>query len=254
MGNLCDFMTSNNISMAAVCDPHRPRGRMPRLPEGFSSVACEVDPAAAFIMRRPPYDVCPLMVTKWVVAIFCQSRAFDFVLIISAYGPRHKPMQHTHGLVEEVVERSSSENVVVAGDFNAKHRAWGPRAGDERAARVMELAATAGLAVINDPLSPPTYETAYAASWIDVTLATPAVVAAGCTWEVREDVTFSEHKYVTVRIGGREAAPRKRLMRYAQAYRVSLSRRRIRAGGRPCRDHRRRSTRNASVGVRSRCV
>ncbi|KAH6941181.1 hypothetical protein HPB50_014600 [Hyalomma asiaticum] len=68
----------------------------------------------------------------------------------------------------------------------------------------MELAATAGLAVINDPLSAPTYETAYAASWIDVTL-------------VQEDVTFSEHKYVTVRIGGREGAPRKRLTRYAQA-------------------------------------
>ncbi|KAH6940797.1 hypothetical protein HPB50_006872 [Hyalomma asiaticum] len=34
---------------------------MPRLPEGFSSVACEVDPAAALILRRPPYDVCPLM-------------------------------------------------------------------------------------------------------------------------------------------------------------------------------------------------
>ncbi|KAH6941488.1 hypothetical protein HPB50_019020 [Hyalomma asiaticum] len=112
-------------------------------------------------------------------------------------------MEHTLGLIED------------SGAFLfGEHRAGG--AGDERGAPVMELAATAGLAVINDPLSPPTYETAYAARWIDVTLATPAVGAAGCAWEVREDVTFSEHKYVTVRIGGREAAPRRRLTRYAQ--------------------------------------
>ncbi|KAH6920897.1 hypothetical protein HPB50_028114 [Hyalomma asiaticum] len=216
MGNLCDFMTANNITIATVCDPYRPRGRMPRLPEGFAYIACEEDPASAFILRRPPYDICPRMVTKWVVAIFCQSRYFDFTLI-STYAPPHKPMQHTLGLVEEMVVRSSSVNVVVAGDFNAKHRAWGPRAGDDRGARVMELAAAAGLTVLNDPLSPPTYENTYAASWIDVTLATPAVMAAGYVWEVHDDVTFSEHKYVTVRVGSREAVPRKRLTRYPQA-------------------------------------
>ncbi|KAH6924248.1 hypothetical protein HPB50_014188 [Hyalomma asiaticum] len=216
MGNLCDFMTAKNITIAAVCDPYRPRGRMPRLPEGFACIACEEDPASAFILRRPPYDICPRMVTKWVVAIFCQSRYFDFTLI-SVYAPPHKPMQHTLGLVEEMVVRSSSVNVVVAGDFNAKHRAWGPRAGDDRGARVMELAAATGLTVLNDPLSPPTYENTYAASWIDVTLATPAVMAAGYVWEVHDDVTFSEHKYVTVRVGNREAVPRKRLTRYAQA-------------------------------------
>ncbi|KAH6940884.1 hypothetical protein HPB50_009344 [Hyalomma asiaticum] len=102
-------------------------------------------------------------------------------------------------------------------DFNAKHRAWGPRGGDERGARVMELVATLGLAVLNEPLSPPTYETAYAISWIDVTLATPEVVAAGCAWEVQEDMTISEHKFIAVRFGNRDAAPRKRLTRYAQA-------------------------------------
>lgn len=156
------------------------------------------------------------MVTKWVVAIFCQSRHFDFVLI-SVYAPPRKPMQHTLGLVEEMLARYSSANVVVAGDFNAKHRAWGPRAGDDRGARVMELAAAAGLMVLNDPLSPPTYENTYASSWIDVTLATPAVVAAGYVWQVSDNVTFSEHKYVTVRVGSREVASRKRLTRYAQA-------------------------------------
>ncbi|KAH6924170.1 hypothetical protein HPB50_013248 [Hyalomma asiaticum] len=61
MGNLCQYMKDNNITIAAVGDPYRPGGRIPRLPEGFACVACEADPATAFILHRPPYDICPLM-------------------------------------------------------------------------------------------------------------------------------------------------------------------------------------------------
>lgn len=50
-----------------------------------------------------------------------------------------------------------------------------------------------------EPLSPPTYETAYVVSWSDVTLATPSVLAAGYAWQVRDDMTFSEHKNIVVK-------------------------------------------------------
>lgn len=53
MGNLCQYMNDNNITIAAVCDPYRPGGRIPRLPEGFVCVACEADPATAFILHGP---------------------------------------------------------------------------------------------------------------------------------------------------------------------------------------------------------
>ncbi|KAL3221563.1 hypothetical protein MRX96_005055 [Rhipicephalus microplus] len=51
----------------------------------------------------------------------------------------------------------------------------------------MEFAAAAGLVVMNDPQSKPTYETAYAASWINLTLATPSVLMAGYTWIIAVD-------------------------------------------------------------------
>ncbi|KAH7963884.1 hypothetical protein HPB52_023757 [Rhipicephalus sanguineus] len=84
-------------------------------------------------------------------------------------------------------------------------------------ARVVEFAAAAGLVFLNDPASEPTYETAYAASWIDVTLATPSALAAGYTWQVRLDETFSEHKFIDTHIGDTRNEPRKRLTRYAQS-------------------------------------
>ncbi|KAH7963846.1 hypothetical protein HPB52_023719 [Rhipicephalus sanguineus] len=119
--------------------------------------------------------------------------------------------------LEDVVARYRSPNIVLAGDLNAKHLAWGLRAGDERGARVVEFAAAAGLVFLNDPASEPTYETANAASWIDVTLATPSALAAGYTWKVRLDETFSEHKFIEIHIGDTRNEPRKRLTRYAQS-------------------------------------
>ncbi|KAL3210244.1 hypothetical protein MRX96_008895 [Rhipicephalus microplus] len=55
-----------------------------------------------------------------------------------------------------------------------------------------------GLNRLNDPRSRPTYETIYAASWTDVTLATPSVLMAGYRWEVREDVIYFEHININV--------------------------------------------------------
>ncbi|KAH6941174.1 hypothetical protein HPB50_014593 [Hyalomma asiaticum] len=180
LNNLCDRMIETDTQIAVACDPYRPKGKMPSLPAGFTAFACEDDPAAIVLVRRPPFDLCPVMLSKQVVGIYGQSRDSHFT-IVSVYAPPHKPMDSTLRAVQEVVSRSRSPHVIVAGDFNAKHRAWGPRAGDERGAQVMDFAAAAGLVVMNDPQSEPTYETAYAASWIDLTLATPSVLTSGYT-------------------------------------------------------------------------
>ncbi|KAL1474086.1 hypothetical protein MTO96_038253 [Rhipicephalus appendiculatus] len=64
---------------------------------------------------------------------------------------------------------------------------------------------------------PQAAETSYAASWIDVTLAAPSAVTAGYKWEVREEVTYFEHRNIEVRIGDEESQARKRLTGSAQA-------------------------------------
>ncbi|KAL3243053.1 hypothetical protein MRX96_020728 [Rhipicephalus microplus] len=119
--------------------------------------------------------------------------------------------------IEETLLKVRTPNVKVAGDFNAKHLVWGPNAGDERGARLLEFAAANELIVLNDPQSRPTYETPYAASWIDVTLASSTAVQSGFQWEVRQDLTHSEHRHIEIRIGGREVRTGKRLTRVAQA-------------------------------------
>ncbi|XP_072140757.1 uncharacterized protein [Dermacentor andersoni] len=93
------------------------------------------------------------------------------------------------------------QEILVMGDLNAKHAMWGPRANDNRGSRVIKFAAARELVVLNDaasspPPPPPTYCNIYTASWIDVTLATPALVRRGYKWSVSLDVTFSEHRAI----------------------------------------------------------
>ncbi|KAH7963851.1 hypothetical protein HPB52_023724 [Rhipicephalus sanguineus] len=214
--NLFETMRECSIEIALISDPYRPGKKLPKPPPGFQYVAAEIDPAAAMLVAKAPFDICPLLVTPTVVAVYCQARDHD-VTLISVYAPPHKPMEPMLVLIEDAIRASRTRNIIVAGDFNAKHSAWGQQQTDARGSRLIAFAASHGLVVINDPDSIPTYENRYSMSWIDVTLASPSLLVRGHSWCVREDVTHSEHRYVVVTIGEPALTQRKRLTSYARA-------------------------------------
>ncbi|KAH7963908.1 hypothetical protein HPB52_023781 [Rhipicephalus sanguineus] len=191
----------------------RPSRRIPALPHGYLVYAVDQDPGAAIVTRNPPYDICPVHVSSNVVAIFCEAEAFAFVFV-SVYAPPHAPLDPTLDELHAVLRTARSPNVIVAGDFNAKHPLWGQRDADERGLQVAQFALSCNLVVMNDDQSLPTFEMPYSASWLDLTLATPPVLASGFAWSVSEDTTFSEHRLVQVCVGG-APPPGKRLTTYA---------------------------------------
>ncbi|KAH7970986.1 hypothetical protein HPB49_017595 [Dermacentor silvarum] len=176
--NLCERMRQCEVPLAAISDPYRPCGKVAQLPLGYQKFAVENDPAAMIIAHRPQLDICPLVLAKLVVTVYCEARDLKFTFI-SAYAPPHRSMDATLEEIEWAMALSRTRNVIVAGDFNAKHPLWGPCAGDERGTRLLEFMAANRLIMLNDPQSQPTYETKYAASWIDITMVTHSVVAAG---------------------------------------------------------------------------
>ncbi|KAH7963902.1 hypothetical protein HPB52_023775 [Rhipicephalus sanguineus] len=214
--NLTDAMKEGGFTMALVSDPYRLGKKLPKPPSGFQYIAADNDPAAALLVARAPFDLCPLLITPSVVAVYCEARDLDFTLI-SIYAPPHKPMEPILVFVEDAMRASRTRNVVVAGDFNAKHSAWGQQPTDARGSRLVAFAAAHGLVVLNDPGSLPTYETKYSMSSIDVTLASPSLLVGGHSWCVREDATHSEHRYIAVTIGDSTLTQRKRLTTYARA-------------------------------------
>ncbi|KAH6941492.1 hypothetical protein HPB50_019024 [Hyalomma asiaticum] len=197
LSNLCDRMIETDTQIAVACDPYRPKGRMPGLPAGFTASACEEDPAAVVLVRRPPFDLCPVMISKHVSR--CTLRRTSPWTRHSGRFWRWCRGRALHTSSWPVTSTPSTER--------------GSQGGDERGAQVMEFAAAAGLLVKNDP------------HWIGLTLATTSVLTSGYTWTVRSDVTHSEHKNIAVRIGpDDEGGARKCLTRYAQELLRALER------------------------------
>ncbi|KAH7963873.1 hypothetical protein HPB52_023746 [Rhipicephalus sanguineus] len=206
-------METSNIRLAAVSDPYRPSRRIPAFPNGYLVYAVQEDPGAAVVTRNSPYDVCPVCVTTNIVAVYCEAQGFSF-LFVSVYAPPHSSLDPTLDILSDVLRSARTTNVIVAGDFNAKHCMWGPTDPDERGLQVAHFALPNDLISLNDDQSLPTYETLYAASWIDLTFATPPVLASGFRWSVRDDTTFSERRVVEVTVGDTPASG-KRLTSYA---------------------------------------
>ncbi|KAH7962429.1 hypothetical protein HPB52_016030 [Rhipicephalus sanguineus] len=183
---LVDTLTTRDIRLAAV------NRRLPALLHGYLAYAVAEDPGAGIVTPA----------------------SFDFVFI-SAYAPTHSSLDPIFDTISEVLRMPRSRNVILAGDFNAKHQLWRPMETDERGLQVSQFTLSFDLVTLNDSLSLPTFETPYSASWIDLTFATPSVLSAGYEWLVMDDTTYSEHRLLEVRVGGTQA-PGKRLTTYAR--------------------------------------
>lgn len=95
----------------------------------------------------------------------------------------------------ELSIRSASCDVIVAGDFNAKHRAWGSRANDNKRESLFEFANALGLMVCNQG-NKPTWQRGDSESHINVTVASANLTARVTNWRVLEEYSHSDHSYI----------------------------------------------------------
>lgn len=88
--------------------------------------------------------------------------------------------------------RSSPVPVVVAGDFNAKHRCWSSPVNDAKGEALTEMAQSLDLVVCNHGPTP-TREKDGHRSYIDVTLVSASLQATVGDWEVLQSESLSDH-------------------------------------------------------------
>lgn len=101
----------------------------------------------------------------------------------------------------ELARFVNCDNLVLSGDFNAHDVAWGYSRTDGRGHLLMEHVTAKRLVVYNVVPSLPTYFTSTGiGSWPEVTFSGNADVPMVMDWEVLDDVTGSDHRYVTFRI------------------------------------------------------
>lgn len=104
-------------------------------------------------------------------------------------------MLHTMGQLI----RDFRGDTIVAGDLNAKSKAWGNADTDTRGEMLQDWAAEVGLVVQNHGRQW-TYETGPYGSIIDVTMATEGLVGRVECWQVEGTETLSDHRMVSFKV------------------------------------------------------
>lgn len=125
-------------------------------------------------------------------------------VIASCYASPNKSTEaferYLDGL-ELAVRRNMGPPTIVAGDLNAKARAWGSGITDARGELFLDWMANLGLSVMNQGQAS-TCVRWQGESVVDVTLATPAACRRIAGWHVDEDwFTYSDHRYVRFELG-----------------------------------------------------
>ncbi|KAH7986374.1 hypothetical protein HPB49_025988 [Dermacentor silvarum] len=212
---LVDYMTREGFAFAIVSDPYTRDDSIPHVPHSLTTFHAPVAPRVVLLARAPGFDLFPLYVSQHVVAVGCESAGQAFI-VIATYAPPHRPIDPILDELNQCFSRYSSSNVILAGDFNAKHALWGPPPGDPRGVQLVQFACANDLCILNSPDSPPTFETPYAHSWIDVTLASVPLTRNGYMWSVSDADTLSDHRYLVFSFSGTTCAPTKRLTNFAR--------------------------------------
>ncbi|KAH9384765.1 hypothetical protein HPB48_026778 [Haemaphysalis longicornis] len=75
---------------------------------------------------------------------------------------------------------------------------------------------------MNDPCSPPTFDTDYAQAWIDLTVVSRSLSAFAVEWKVADTTTLCDHEYIMFRVRSRDL-PQRRWLTCAGQVRVPAS-------------------------------
>ncbi|KAH7937637.1 hypothetical protein HPB49_013936 [Dermacentor silvarum] len=212
---LVEHMTRGGFAFAFVSDPYT-CADIPNVPLSFTTFHAPVRPRVMLLARAPGFHLFPLYLSQLVVAVSCEGAGHSFILV-ATYAPPHRPLDPILDELAQCFSRFPSRHFILAGDFNAKHPLWGPASSDVRGVQLVQFACANELHVLNSPDSPPTFDTRYASSWIDVSLASIPLTRAGFVWSVSDSDTLSDHRYIEFSFSGMTGVRQKRMTNFGRA-------------------------------------
>lgn len=112
----------------------------------------------------------------------------------------------------EMSIRTATGDVLIAGEFNAKHRAWGSPVNDDKGESLSDFTCALGLIICNQR-NRPTWQRDDSNSYIDVTMAPTNLATRVKFWQVSEEYSHSDHNYIEYNIEDADPRPRKELTR-----------------------------------------
>lgn len=147
---------------------------------------------------------------KLITSEVCENNAgFVYATVnkIRVYSCYYSPSMDLNTFTEalnllEASIRSSKYRVIIGGDFNSKSPEWNSNKLDGKGTTVCEIIASLDLTIFNigDKL---TFRRNAGGSIIDITFGTTSFCNGNMNWLVLEDLTLSDHQYITFNIEDR---------------------------------------------------
>ncbi|GBN13675.1 hypothetical protein AVEN_140050-1 [Araneus ventricosus] len=134
-----------------------------------------------------------------MVALKIQTSSFP-ITIISAYS---SPAQNVHTTLQEIQEIISSlpeEKIIIGAELNGHNTLWGYRSNDNRGKDILDFILANNLNIINKPDALPTFQRNNSVGWPDLTLCSQSLIDSSINWEVLEEISLSDHRYIETTI------------------------------------------------------
>lgn len=127
----------------------------------------------------------------WIITNNC--------LILSCYKSPNSDKTRAEQFIDDVDQLVAIHNeVILAGDFNAKAIEWGPYIyPNERGIVINDYISKRSMILLNDGIKP-TFFRRGQLSWIDLSITSEAIGRRTRNWQVRDDLeSASDHRYIT---------------------------------------------------------
>jgi len=95
--------------------------------------------------------------------------------------------------------RKKTTEVLIAGDFNAWHTAWGARSSNSRGEALVDMISSLGLVLCNEGNSP-TFQQGNRESIVDLTIVSQSLSIRLRHWWVLDTTSLSDHNYIRFNI------------------------------------------------------
>lgn len=177
---------------------------------GFSSLGADHHAKVAILYKQTTYDVFPIHIGECFIIIKLQNHTTTLI-IINVYSPPN--CRTSLSAIQPFIKKLKSCQILMAGDFNARHSLWGDRLTDQKGEDLVDFILINDFDIINPDDSPPTFESTRGKTSIDLTLSSHNLTEFVSNWEVKSEENGSDHRFIAYNLYGPSGGYSKRLTR-----------------------------------------
>lgn len=206
MQNVSEYFSEDKVDIALIQEPYVYKSRIRGLNRLrgtiFSNTVSKKPRTCIFIKSNPNYSAVslPQFCDQDMTTVRLDYRIGDRTMtriLTSVYLP-YEELNPPSPIPQELVEfgKREKKEIIFGCDSNAHHTIWGSSNINPRGKSLCEYLSSTDLIILNKG-NKPTFVNRVRKEVIDVTLATQSAAREIAEWKVSNEVTFSDHRWIT---------------------------------------------------------